>query len=304
MSNFSVTILGCSSATPTADRHPSAQVVTIGDSKILIDCGEGTQNQMIKYHVKYNKIEYILISHLHGDHFLGLPGLMSTMSLNGRQKKLTLIGPLPLYQLIQDFLKLSETVLQYEVEFIATKTQELEEILTTDHFKLYSFPLQHRVPCTGFIVEENRDPRKIDVERCINHEIPIEYYPILKRGKDYHGLNGTIIKNEDLTIPSAKLKKYIYCSDTIYDESLVPHFTQAELLYHESTFAEAMLTRAQETWHSTAKQAGSIAFQAQVKKLIIGHFSARYSNLEELLKEAQTEFEQTALALEGETFTI
>ncbi len=304
MSSFNITVLGCSSATPTADRHPSSQLVHMNENAILIDCGEGTQNQMIKYHVKYNKIEYILISHLHGDHFLGLPGLLSTMSLNGRQRKLFLIGPMPLKNIIEGFLEVSDTRLQFEVDFIPTNPENSEVVIETEQIKIETFPLKHRIPCTGFLLTEVKDPRKIEVEKCKQHQIPIEYYPILKRGKDFFKIDGTIIPNAELTIASATPKNYAYCSDTIYDEDIIQYIQGVDMLYHESTFTEDFLKRAEETYHSTAKQAATIAQKANVKKLIIGHYSARYHNVEVLLNEALTVFENTHLAKEGQVYTI
>ncbi len=304
MSTFNITILGCSSATPTADRHPSSQLLHINENAVLIDCGEGTQNQMIKYHIKYNKIDYILISHLHGDHFLGLPGLLSTMSLNGRQKKLILIGPIALKNVIESLLEVIDTRLQFEVDFIPTDPNLSEMVISTDQIQISTFPLKHRIPCTGFLLKEVKDPRKILVDKCTFHQVPVEYFSILKRGKDYFKLDGTVIPNSELTSAASIPKSYAYCSDTIYDEDIIPYIQGVDLLYHESTFTEDLIKRAIETYHSTAKQAGTIAQKAHVKQLIIGHFSARYHNLDILLNEAKSVFENTLLAKEGQIFSI
>lgn len=297
-----VKILGSSSATPTLERHPSAQLVFAGDTKILIDCGEGTQTQMFRYQIKYNRIDYILISHLHGDHFLGLPGLLSTMSLNGRRRPLQIAGPVALEALINSFLEVSDTQLQFPVEYHITDPSEAAGLFSTDSIEISTFPLKHRVPCTGFLIKEKKDPRKINVPACEACGIPVSYYPILKRGKDYFGTDGALIRNEALTFEASAPTTYAYCSDTIFDESIIRYIFRADLLYHEATFGSEMTERARETWHSTASQAAQIASKSEVRKLIIGHFSARYRNPEPLLTEAKNIFPDTELALEGETF--
>lgn len=298
-----IKILGSSSATPTLERHPSAQLVLAGDTKILIDCGEGTQTQMFRYQVKYNRIDYILISHLHGDHFLGLPGLLSTMSLNGRRRPLLIAGPAALEVLMASFLEVSDTRLEFPVQYVTTAPEHAAGLFTTDSLEISTFPLKHRVPCTGFIIKERKDPRKINVPACEANGVPVSYYPILKRGKDYFGTDGLIIPNDALTFEASAPTSYAYCSDTIYDESIVQYIHGADLLYHEATFGSEMTDRARETFHSTAAQAADIATKAEVKKLIIGHFSARYRNPEPLLHEARAIFSNTELALEGHLFT-
>lgn len=297
-----IKILGSSSATPTLERHPSAQLVFAGDTKILIDCGEGTQTQMFRYQIKYNRIDYILISHLHGDHFLGLPGLLSTMSLNGRKRPLHIAGPKALAELMASFLEVSDTHLEFPVNYHTTQPDSLSLLFSTDSLEIHSIPLKHRIPCTGFLIKEKKDPRKINVPVCESYGVPLSYYPILKRGKDYFGMNGEIIPNATLTFEASPPTSYCYCSDTIFDVSLVPAIFGTDLLYHEATFGNDLSERATETWHSTAAQAAQIALQSEAKKLIIGHFSARYRSLETLLSEARAIFPQTELAVEGKTF--
>ncbi len=301
---FEVTILGCSSATPTADRHPSAQVVNIGGESILIDCGEGTQMQMLQHGVKLGKINFILISHLHGDHFLGLPGLLSTMSLMGRKEPLTLIGPEPLKKFLEFFLKISESRIVFELEFIATEQSEAKWVYEHPLFRIRSFPLSHRIACTGFLVCERDNLRKIVSEKCEATGVPVSYFKELKLGLDYKDSSGKIIPNDQLTQAPSPSRSYAYCSDTIYQESVIEHIKNVDLLYHEATFMQDLLSRAEITFHTTARQAGMMAAKAGVKHLAIGHFSSRYKTLEPLLEEAKVEFANTELALEGRVFSV
>jgi ribonuclease Z len=304
MSSFQVTILGCSSATPTNDRHPSAQVVNVLDQLILIDCGEGTQTQLLRYGIRLGRIGHICISHLHGDHFLGLPGLLSTMSLNGRTTPLVLICSENLKSFLDHFFQVSDTFIRFEIKYIFTNPEQDEWVYAHEMFRVKSFPMKHRVPCTGFVISENRQARKIDVQACEELGIPIESYILLKQGADYTKDDGTTIPNHLLTTAPTPTRTYAYCSDTIYDEELCEHIKWADMLYHEATFQEDRAARATETFHSTASQAGRIAKKAEVKKLIIGHFSARYNDFVGHLKEAKQHFEHTELALEGQTFNI
>ncbi|MSQ79472.1 MAG: ribonuclease Z [Flavobacteriaceae bacterium] len=301
---FEVTILGCSSATPSADRHPSAQVVNIGGENILIDCGEGTQMQLLKYGVKLGKINFILISHLHGDHFLGLPGLLSTMSLMGRKEPLTLIGPEPLKKFLEDFMLISESRIGFDLEFITSETSESKWLYENLLFRIRCFPLSHRIACTGFLIKERKNLRKIIPAACEKAGVPMSFFKELKLGLDYQEGNEKTIPNDQLTQSPNPSRIYAYCSDTIYDESVVDHIKDVDLLYHEATFMHDLLCRAEITFHTTAKQAGAIAAKAEVKRLAIGHFSSRYKTLEPLLDEAKAEFENTELASEGRVFRL
>jgi len=304
INTFEVTILGCSSASPTPDRHPSSQVVNINDKYILIDCGEGTQNQIFKYHIKFGRISKILISHLHGDHFLGLPGLLSTLSLNGRTEPLDIIGPPGLQQFLEYFCKVSETHIKFPLHYIETKMDGIQNVYSSDKYDIYSFPIKHRIICTGFLIKTKKGLRKINKNVCESFNIPIIEYPSIKNGNDYITPEGNTITNAELTYDPQPEKTYAYVSDSIYDEDLVKYIKGIDLLYHESTFLHEMLERANETFHTTALQAGAIAKQAAVGKLIIGHFSARYKTLEPMIEEARTEFVNADLALEGLTFTV
>ena len=301
---FEVTILGSSSATPIFNRNPSAQALNINEHLYLVDCGEGTQQQMLRFDVKASRIDHIFISHLHGDHYLGLVGLLSSMHLNGRSKALKLFGPPELKEIIDIQLKYSDTTLQYDIDFISTHTQKAEVILENQDVVVETIPLDHRIACTGFLFREKKRQRKIIKEKIADLDIPVEYYSAIKKGADYVSAEGITYKNADITTSPQEPKAYAYCSDTIYNENYFAQISKADLLYHESTFLNNMLERAQSTFHTTALQAGEIALKTGAKKLLIGHFSARYKTLNELLEEAQSVFPNTELAVEGRTFII
>ncbi len=301
---FEVTILGSSSATPIFNRNPSAQALNINEHLYLVDCGEGTQQQMLRFDVKASRIDHIFISHLHGDHYLGLVGLLSSMHLNGRTKTLKLFGPPELKEIIDIQLRYSDTTLQYAIDFIPTQTNNAQVILDNQDITVETIPLDHRIACTGFLFRGKKRLRKIIKEKVASMDIPVEYYSAIKKGADYVSAEGTVYKNSDITISPAEPKTYAYCSDTIYNDSYFSQIGNADLLYHESTFLNNMLERAQSTYHTTAWQAGDVALKTGAKKLLIGHFSARYKTLNELLEEARSVFPDTELAIEGKTFVI
>ncbi|MDB5285809.1 MAG: ribonuclease [Mucilaginibacter sp.] len=301
---FEVTILGSSSATPIFNRNPTAQVLNINEKLYLVDCAEGTQQQMLRFDIKASRIDYIFISHLHGDHYLGLVGLLSSMHLNGRTKLLRIFCPPPLKEIVDLQLKYSETTLQYPVEFIFTKADAAKVILDNQDILVETIPLDHRISCTGFLFREKKRLRKIIKDRVEELNIPVQYFTALKKGKDYEAADGTIYKNDTLTTDSAQPKTYVYCSDTLYNPNYFAQINSASLLYHEATFLNDMLDRANHTHHTTALQAAQIALQTNAHKLIIGHFSARYKTLNEFLDEAQSVFPNTELAVEGKTFII
>ncbi len=280
--NFEITILGTSSASPTRTRHPSAQVVRMEGSKFLVDCGEGTQHQLIRYGIRFGSIDHIFISHLHGDHFLGVPGLISTMGLGGRTEPLTVIGPEKLQELLEHIFRVSEVKLPFEINYIKTNPEQHEVVLQNHKWRVETFPLKHRVPCTGFIFGEIGLERRLNRKLCDEIGIPIEKLAKIRSGEGYQGENGKYWSYEELTLPGHKNRRYVYCTDTLYDESIIPWIENADLLYHESTFLDDLKYRAQETFHTTALQAGKIAKLANANKLIIGHFSARYKNTDEL----------------------
>jgi ribonuclease Z len=301
---FEVTILGSSSATPIFNRNPSAQALNINEHFYLVDCGEGTQQQMLRFDVKPGRIDHIFISHMHGDHYLGIVGLLSSMHLNGRKKTLKLFCPAELKEIIELQLKYSQTTLQFEIEYFFTNPAKPEKILENADIIVESIPLDHRIACTGFIFKQKKRLRKIIKELIEEIGIPVEYFSAIKKGADYTAPDGRSYRNEEITTAPGEPKSYAYCSDTLYNESYFKQIADCDLLYHEATFMNNMLDRALITHHTTALQAGEVALKTGAKKLLIGHFSARYKTLDELLLEARSVFPETELAIEGKTFVI
>jgi|SRR6185436_522403 len=301
---FEVTILGSSSATPIYTRHPTAQVLNIRERLFLIDCGEGTQMQMMRYKIKMQRISHIFISHLHGDHYLGLMGMISTMHLQGRINELHLYGQQDLMDVLEMQLRLSNTILRYNLIFHAVRHYVSSLIFEDEDILVRSIVLNHRIPCTGFLFREKQKPRKLLINKMQQYNIPFIYFNKIKNGEDYEDDYGNIIKNDELTVPSPPPRSYAFCSDTIYDENILNDVRAVDLLYHEATFLHDMEDRARATYHTTSLQAAELAKKAEVKKLLIGHFSARYKNLALLLDEAKSVFQNTELALEGLRFAV
>ena len=299
---FGVTILGNNSAIPAFNRHPTAQVVTLQDQLFLIDCGEGTQMQMSRLKIRRSKIQHIFISHLHGDHYFGLIGLITSMGLLGREQLLTIYGPPALKDIIDLQLKVANTELSFPLAFVPLTKSEI--IIDTPKFQVSCFTTQHRIPCWGFIIREKKKPRKIDKDKVLKHAIPAAYYEKLKDGEDYVTKTGQIIPNESLTIAASKARSYAYCADTIYQESLADHIQNVSLLYHETTYLHELADRAAARFHATTIQAGTIALKGNVAGLLIGHFSSKYEELDKFLSETKSVFEHTQLALEGVTFLV
>jgi ribonuclease Z len=296
---FEITVLGTSSATPTKDRNPSAQYVRLDKHVFLFDCGEGTQNQLLRNQLKLQKVRYVLISHLHGDHYFGLPGLITSMSLFNRTEPLILIGPKSLQSFLNQILDEGGGALSYEIQFIETHPEVSETLVDHEDFSITTVPLKHRIPCTGFVLREKGAIRKINVDACIENGVPVSFYESLKLGLDYISDSGREIENEILTFDTPSLRSFAYISDTIFDPGIVPYIQGVSLLYHESTFMHDRLVRAEETFHTTAKQAGIIAAEAGVEQLMLGHYSARYDDLFPLLEEAKEQHENTILGQEG-----
>jgi ribonuclease Z len=299
---FDVTILGSSSATPIYNRNPTSQALNINEHVYLIDCGEGTQQQMLRFDVRPSKIDHIFISHLHGDHYLGLIGLLSSMHLNGRKKPMQLFGPPDLKKIIDVHFEYSWTNLNYEINFHPLQAEFSEVILDNQDITVETIILNHRIPCTGFVFRQKKPLLKLDANQLEYYKVGRNQFFKLKQGGDFVNEQGDIIPNAKITIQPEKPKSYAYCSDTLAGEQYLQQIMGVDLLYHEATFMNDMLGRAQETHHTTALQAGEIAVKAQVKKLLIGHFSARYKTLEGLLEEARSVFAPTELAIEGHVF--
>ena len=299
---LAVTILGNNSAVPAFDRHPTSQVVTIDGNLLLVDCGEGTQIQMINYKIRRSRISHIFISHLHGDHYFGLVGLINSFGLLSHQQDLHVYAPSPLQEIIEWQLKVASTTLPYQLFFHTINKEEV--LVDEEKFIVKCFPTNHRIECYGFSFHEKKKPRKLMADKAKQYDIPAAFYERLKNGEDYIQKDGTVIKSEWVTEKAAPGKTYAFCADTKYDESIIPHIKNADLIYHETTYLDALQQRAAERFHTTTRQAALIAKKANVKKLLIGHFSSKYDTLEEFESEAREVFLNTELALEGTAYTI
>ena len=304
MIKFNVTILGSSSAIPTSDRNPTAQLVNHNDHLFLVDCGEGTQVTLRRMHIHFQRINHIFISHLHGDHFFGLIGLISSMHLLGRGKKLHVYGPPELQEIINLQLKVSLTELQYPLVFHPTQAERPEVLFQDESLSVTSFPMLHRVPTTGFLFAEKPGERRIRKEFIEMLNIPLQELPNIKKGADYTDSDGMLYLNSRITLDPYPQRKYAFCSDTAYFEEIIPIVKGADLLYHETTFLQDKAANAAEKFHSTTREAATIALKAGAKRLLIGHYSARYDDLQPLLEEASEVFPATELAVEGKTFEV
>ncbi|HMK25409.1 MAG TPA: ribonuclease Z [Chitinophagaceae bacterium] len=299
---FAVTILGNNSAVPAFDRHPTSQVVTLDGTNYLVDCGEGTQIQMINYKIRRSKISHIFISHLHGDHYFGLIGLINSFSLLGHQQELHVFGPSPLKEIIELQLKVADTQLCYPIHIHHISGPAT--LLDNEKLTVKCFATNHRIECYGFVFEEKKRLRKLNPDKAKEHEIPQAFYERLKDGENYTRKDGTIIKNEEVTEAGEARKRYAFCADTKYDESIIAHIKDADMIYHETTYLDSLRERAESRFHSTTKQAAEFAKKAGVKKLLIGHFSSKYDTLEEFEAEAREVFPNTELALEGVCYEV
>ena len=301
---YKLTILGCHSATPRVNAHPSAQYLEINSRHFLIDCGEGTQRQMRLNKVGFSKISTIFISHLHGDHFFGLIGLISTFGILNREKELHIHGPKGIKEVINIQLKHSKSYVKYKIIFHELNSTESELIFEDEKVKVYTIPLNHRVYTNGFLFKEKEKSRKINISAVKEFkEIDKCDYNNLKAGKDFKLDSGDVIKNSELTYNPEKPLSYAYCSDTSYKPTIIEIIDGVDLLYHESTFLTDKEDLAKKTGHSTAKQAATIAKKANVKKLVLGHYSSRYKNISLFKKEAQEVFENVSLAETGRVFS-
>tara|TARA_B110000858_G_C17767981_1_gene458014 strand:+ start:724 stop:1641 length:918 start_codon:yes stop_codon:yes gene_type:complete len=301
---ISVKILGSSAASFAYNRHHTSQIIEVDNKHFMIDCGESTQLQAKKYHVKLSKINHILISHLHGDHYYGLIGLLSTMHLYGRKHPLSLIGPPGLSEIITIQLKHSRTVFNFPIELTEWKEDVQELLIDLPKLTIKSIPMKHSIPCAGFLFEEKPNLRRLN-KTHLNETLNPSEIKQLKAGIDViHEDSSIKYLNQKFTLPPRKHHSYAFCSDTKYHKDLVKWIKGVDLLYHEATFMEDMKERASLTYHTTAAQAGQMATAAEVGKLIVGHFSTRYKDLNPLLKEVQAEFENAHLALEGCIFEL
>jgi ribonuclease Z len=302
MTKFQLTILGCNSATFAYNRHHTAQLLNIHDRQYLIDCGEGTQIQLQKYKVKIKRLNHIFISHLHGDHYLGLIGLLFSMHLSHRTEPMYIYAPNGLDEILTTHLRHANTQLNFPIHFRATNPEKSEILLDEDEVLVRSFPLDHRIPCCGFVFEENHTQRRLQID-LLPPAVQPYHLVALKNGEDVE-IGGRIFRSEAVTLPPKPNKKYAYCSDTRYNEAILPYIAGANLLYHEATFGSSDEERAAQTFHSTAQQAAIIALKANVNQLVIGHYSSRYEDVTPLLAEAQSVFADTIAAEEGKVIEI
>lgn len=304
MSNFSITILGSNSAIPSLKRNPSAQSVNLNGHNFLIDCADGTQVQLRKFKIKFQKIDHIFISHLHGDHYFGLVGYLSSMNLLGRKNELHIYAPPLLEEIIKIQLDASETILNYSVYFHYLHENKTKTILKNNILSVKAFPLKHSIPTWGFIFKENQDKRKIKKSFANNVNISKNEFEKIQNGADFTDKSGKTYKNNEITLDPPKARSYAYCSDTGYSKAIIPFIKDVDLLYHESTFMEEKKEVAREKFHSTAMDAAKIAKKANAKKLLLGHYSNRYKDLTPLLKEAKSIFGNTELTDDGLVFYI
>jgi len=299
-----LTILGCYAATPRTITNPTSQVLEIKNQMFLIDCGEGTQVQLRKHKIKFSRINRIFISHLHGDHFYGLIGLISTFSLLNRENDLHVYGPKGIKEIILLQLKLSNSYTGYNLYFHELESKESIVVFEDDNVIVHTIPLQHRVYTNGYLFKEKNTQRKLNIEAIEDYNIDKCYYQKIKFGGDITLDNGKNISNLELTFEPEYEKSYAFCSDTVYNEDIIPLIKSVDALYHESTFLETESHLAKKTMHSTAREAATIALKANVKKLIMGHYSTRYGNIELFKEEAQTIFNNVILANDGKTIEL
>ena len=299
-----VTILGNNSALPAYDRHPTAQVVALPRTSLLLDCGEGTQLQMIRFGLRWSKISHVFISHLHGDHFYGLPGLLNSMSLLGRTAPLLVAGPPQLEGIIMQLREAAGRYpFSYELTFVALP-ESGDVLVDNEQFSVLCFPVEHRIPCWGFLVTEKSPGRRLLPEKAEAAGIPVSFYARLKKGENYLSQTGESVLAESVTEPGLPERRYAYCADTRYTESFLEVVRGVDLIYHESTFLEADADRAAERFHSTAKQAAALALKAGAGKLLLGHYSSRYERVLAFEEEAQEIFLNCTASVEGQHYEV
>lgn len=298
-----ITILGNNSALPAFGRHPTAQTVTVFGEVLLMDCGEGTQLQMQRFGVKWKNVHHIFISHLHGDHYFGLPGLINSMSLLGRTAPLHIYAPKGLKPILDAILDVANTVLCYPMHFHELPAGE-GLLVDTDTFTVATFPVQHGIECHGFAVTTKTRGRRILPEKCEQYGIEPESFERLKQGRDHVKENGEVVRNEWVTEKGPLPKKYAYCADTSYTESYIHFIEDADAIYHEATYLEQDIEKATARFHSTAIQAATLAKKAHVRKLILGHFSSKYKELEPFKEEAASIFPDVIIGIEGMVYDL
>lgn len=301
---FQVLILGSGSAIPEKGKNHSAQLVIYNSKYFLIDCGEGTQISLRKYNISIQKIDHIFISHLHGDHYLGLAGLIFSMNLLGREKKLIVYGPEGLKTLIDLHFELAKSRCSFELVFVITNSKDVNELLKEDDVSVTSFPVKHKIPTTGFVIKAGSDRRKLISEEIERHNVPKHLRAGIAKGRDFKSESGEVISNQQLTLNPLPYRIYAYCADALFRLKITEYFKNADLVYHEASFLKADEKKAKEVMHSTAEQAAKLAKESNCKKLLIGHFSNKYKDDEAFLKEARLIFKETYKAEEGKYYEI
>ena len=300
---FELTILGCGGAIPTLERKPTSQYLNIQDRHFLIDCGEGTQIQLRKFKCKFSKIDHIFISHLHGDHFLGIFGYLSSLNLLGRKNDIHIYAPENLNNLLEVHNSVSGKNFNFNIVFHPLNFSKLKRIYNDKIMEVFSFPVKHSVPTCGFLFKEKSTDRRMIKEKIKELDLNIESIKKFKNSENCE-VNGVLIDYNDVTTQGNQPRTYAYCADSQYDENIISYLENVDLIYHESTFLDSKMDKAIKTKHSTAKQAATIALKANAKQLIIGHFSARYDNSDQFLEEAKVVFNQTITAYDGYTHQI
>ena len=303
MAEFSVTVIGSGSALPLPGRNPSAQVVQYGDIFCLIDCGEGTQTRLRSSGIKPFKISLILISHLHGDHVFGLPGLLSSLSHLQRKDELTIFGPVGIKGFLDEMIKYTQLKINYSLQVFETEPNGLKKIWQKGNLEVSAFPLHHRINCNGYLLKEISPVLKLRKEMVETLKLNPEQIHLLQRGENLE-IDGTSIQNKNLTYGNERLVSYAYCSDTQYDQRIIPWIKNVSVLYHETTFRNDLILTAQQTGHSTAGEAGRIAREAGVACLLTGHYSSRYKEVSDLIREAEEYFPHVLESIEGKKYNL
>jgi ribonuclease Z len=306
MEKFEVTILGSGSALPTIYKRPTSQLIHYSNKYYLVDCGEGTQVQLRKAKISFLKINHIFISHLHGDHYFGLVGLISSMHLLGRVGDLNIHAPKEIEEIINLQLRASYTQLRFKINYTFLESKESELVMEDKNMQVFTIPLKHKILTNGFFFKEKPILRKVKAEKLKFYEVPHYEIQKIKEGADFVKPDGEVIANSVFTFPPEESRSYAFCSDTAFREKIIPIIENVTVLYHETTFLNKEIALAKKTFHSTAQQAGKIAKQAKAVKLLIGHFSARYEEKhhKEFINEVQLEFDNVQITKELNTYEV
>ncbi|HAW51358.1 MAG TPA: ribonuclease Z [Flavobacteriales bacterium] len=302
--SFFVLILGSGSAIPKKAKNHTSQVVIHDGKHLLVDCGEGCQIQLRKFGISLQKIDYIFISHLHGDHILGLPGLIFSMNLLGRERELTIIGPADIRKLVELHFSMAKGHCSFKINFVDTQSKEKELVLEEQDLKVFTYPLRHKIPTTGFMFVSASEKRKLKPEMLKKYDVPKNLRKGIAEGRDYIQLDGSSVSNAELTSDPAPPRSYAYCSDTAFNPDLQGYIGNADLIYHEASFLNRDAEKARDTRHSTAEQAGEIAALCGAKKLILGHFSSKYDDDDAFVREARAKFKNVEVAIEGQQYDV